>query len=215
MTSATHSRSLGIELALVFVLLPGVLAIWRPGSWIYTILWVALILCIRTLRKYHTYDFLSDWNRKALCWANIKPLLLRFLPFAFFLLGFVLYLIPEHFLSLPRRGIGLWIMVMVLYPAISVIPQEFIFRSFFMIRYRACFASPAALVLANGLIFGWVHIVLANWVAIVFSAIGGFLFAHTYQKYRSLALCCVEHAMYGWFIFTIGMGYFFYHGAVR
>ncbi len=44
---------------------------------------------------------------------------------------------------------------------------------------------------------------------------GGWLFADTYRQSRSLWLVCLEHALYGDLIFTIGLGTFFYHGAVR
>lgn len=199
----------------VFALLPALLALTKPHGWIYSLLWIALFLCLRTLKKHHAYHFRSDWNEKALRWDNFKPLLIRFFPFALFLLVFVWFMIPEHFLSLPRNNILLWMMVMVLYPAISVIPQELVFRSFFMTRYALIFSRQASMIIANGLAFGWVHIVLHNWVAVVFSAVGGFLFAHTYRKHRSLALCCAEHALYGCFLFTIGMGFYFYHGTVR
>ncbi|HXB22539.1 MAG TPA: hypothetical protein VNV88_14225 [Candidatus Solibacter sp.] len=46
-----------------------------------------------------------------------------------------------------------------------------------------------------------------------FSTIGGLLFALTYQQSGSLLLACIEHAIFGNFIFTIGLGQFFYHGA--
>jgi membrane protease YdiL (CAAX protease family) len=71
-----------------------------------------------------------------------------------------------------------------------------------------------ALVLISGAAFGLAHIVFNNWVAPVLCAVGGVLFAHTYHKTRSLALVCLEHALYGDFVFTVGLGRYFYHGAV-
>jgi hypothetical protein len=59
---------------------------------------------------------------------------------------------------------------------------------------------------------GFVHIALGNWISVVLSTIGGFLFALTYQQSESLILACIEHAIFGNFIFTIGLGQFFYHG---
>jgi len=36
--------------------------------------------------------------------------------------------------------------------------------------------------------------------------IGGVLFAYTYQKTKSTALVAIEHAVYGNWLFTVGMG---------
>ena len=44
------------------------------------------------------------------------------------------------------------------------------------------------------------------------SGVGGVLFARTYLTSGSLAMAALEHALYGNFIFTIGLGEFFFHG---
>jgi hypothetical protein len=43
--------------------------------------------------------------------------------------------------------------------------------------------------------------------------IGGFFFSLAYQLSGSLLLACVDHAIFGDFLFTIGLGEGFYHGA--
>ena len=43
--------------------------------------------------------------------------------------------------------------------------------------------------------------------------VGGLLFAYRYTKTGSLLTSCVEHALYGCFLFTVGLGRFFYHAA--
>jgi uncharacterized protein len=68
---------------------------------------------------------------------------------------------------------------------------------------------------ASALAFGFVHIIFGSWISVVLSTIGGLLFALTYMKSGSLLLTCIEHALFGDFIFTIGLGQFFYHGARR
>jgi len=129
-------------------------------------------------------------------------------------------------------------MVMLLYPPLSALPQEIIFRSYFFCRFRSLFitddphpsplpdreraakgkaqAGEGVLIVASALAFGWVHIVLQNWVAVAFSFAGGLLFGDTYQRTHSLAATCLEHALYGCTLFTFGLGFYFYHGmAVR
>lgn len=66
-------------------------------------------------------------------------------------------------------------------------------------------------MLINAALFGYVHIVFGNLLAVVFTVIGGLLFAYTYLKSRSVFLVSVEHAVYGNALYTFGLGRFFYH----
>ena len=88
------------------------------------------------------------------------------------------------------------------------------FRSYLFARFSGRLLPPVAMLLVSGLGFGFAHIVFGNWVAPTLCAIGGLLFAQTYQRTRSLALVAIEHALFGDFIFTLGLGRYFYHGAV-
>lgn len=107
----------------------------------------------------------------------------------------------------------MWLAVITLYPLASAFLQEIVFRAFFTLRYRALFNHAYSFVIINATIFGWVHILFGNFIAVTFTFLGGVLFARTYLKTRSTLLCAVEHSLYGDFIFTIGLGKFFYHGA--
>jgi uncharacterized protein len=121
---------------------------------------------------------------------------------------------PELLFGFVREKPLFWLIVMVMYPLISVVPQEIIFRRYMFDRYKTAF-SPRVLVLVSGVGFGFAHIVFGNWVAPVLCVIGGIMFAQTYARTRSLALVSLEHALYGDFIFTLGLGRYFYHGAVH
>ena len=99
-------------------------------------------------------------------------------------------------------------------PLLSVVPQEIIFRRYLFTRFETIF-TPAMMVLVSGLGFGFAHVVFGNWVAPLLCAIGGIMFAQTYARTRSLALVSLEHALYGNFVFTVGLGRYFYHGAVH
>jgi hypothetical protein len=128
-------------------------------------------------------------------------------------LGLLVYLTaPELLFTFPRRNPVIWGAVMLLYPLLSVYPQELVFRAFLFQRYRILFRTPRAQVVASALSFGFVHILFGNWLSVALSTLGGILFAHTYARSRSLLLASIEHAIYGDFIFTIGLGQFFFHG---
>ena len=202
---------LELEYVTLFGVLPPLVAILKIHSLMYILLWVFGGLVCYWLNKNH-YNFRQDWNCKIISKDVVSLIFKRFIILSCLLTLFTLVMIPEHFLRLPKDRPIIWLMVMIFYPLLSVIPQEIIFRSFFFRRYAKLFDTPQKMILFSALSFGWVHILLLNWVAVVFSAIGGIILASTYNKTKSLAAACLEHALYGCFIFTIGLGFYFYHG---
>lgn len=206
-----NHKYLALECFLIFAGLPAIVAWVKPDKWFLMVLIGVAVVAMGYLWKHYAYSFDRDWNARAVNRDNLRRVLLRFVPFALLLLGFAIYAVPERLFSLPLENPLLWMQVMLLYPLLSVLPQEIIYRSFFFRRY-VWICKPRTLIIINAIAFGWVHIVLNNAVAIIFSAIGGYLFADTYRRSRSLAVVCIEHAIYGCFIFTIGLGIYFYHG---
>lgn len=149
--------------------------------------------------------------------ANFRPYLAAVVVrnvICLVLLGVAVRLFAPYLLfSLVKRAPALWALVMLLYPLLSVYPQEILYRAFFFHRYQPLFGSGWAMVMASALAFGFVHIIFGNWLAVALCVIGGLLFSLTYQHSASLLLTCLDHAMFGEFIFTIGLGQFFYHGS--
>ena len=121
-------------------------------------------------------------------------------------------LAPHLFLSLPREHPLFWLAIMVLYPLLSVWPQEVIYRRFLFHRYARVFGE-SGVVVASALAFGFAHVIFLNPIAVALTTAGGVMFARNYAQERSLYLACLEHALYGCLVFTIGLGQFFYTGA--
>lgn len=59
------------------------------------------------------------------------------------------------------------------------------------------------------------HIFYANWMASLLSMFGGWLFSYRYTKTKSLIAISLEHGFGGDFLFTIGIGWYFYSGSIR
>src|SRR5262249_60664800 len=97
------------------------------------------------------------------------------------------------------------------YPLFSVYPQELLFRAYFFRRYQGLFGTGAGLIAAAALAFSFVHIIFGNWISVALTLIGGVLFGMTYRQSGSLLLTSIEHAVFGNFLFTIGLGEYFYH----
>jgi membrane protease YdiL (CAAX protease family) len=143
---------------------------------------------------------------------NLPSLFLRDLAFLILLAIAVRIFAPELLFSLVKRSPVFWALIMVFYPLVSVYPQEILYRAYFFHRYRPLFGSGWTMFIASACAFGFVHVIFGNWVAIALSAVGGLLFAVTYSSSGSLLLTCIDHALFGDFLFTIGLGRFFYHG---
>jgi membrane protease YdiL (CAAX protease family) len=122
---------------------------------------------------------------------------------------------PDRLFRFVRQAPGFWALVMILYPVISATAQELLYRAFFFHRYRPLLGQGAGAVAASAVLFGFAHIIFGAWLSVALSALGGVLFSLTYLRSGSLALAAIEHAIYGDFLFTIGLGEFFYHGARR
>ncbi|GAA4809528.1 CPBP family intramembrane glutamic endopeptidase [Litoribaculum gwangyangense] len=100
----------------------------------------------------------------------------------------------------------LWFIILFVYSFFSVYPQEIIYRTFFFKRYRDIFKNSRTLILVNAMLFSWAHIFFKNSLVMILTFLGGILFAITFKKTQSTLLVSIEHAVYGCWLFTVGMG---------
>lgn len=118
--------------------------------------------------------------------------------------------VPEALFYLPKNNPFLWAMIMVFYPLWSAFTQELIYRPFFFFRYQSIFGNKKILAIANGMLFGFLHFIFGNWIAVIGAAIVGTIWAFSYQKHKSLMAVAIEHAFIGNMLYTIGLGQYFY-----
>ncbi|RIA09961.1 CAAX prenyl protease-like protein [Flavobacteriaceae bacterium MAR_2010_72] len=100
----------------------------------------------------------------------------------------------------------MWLVLLFIYSLLSVYPQELIYRTFFFQRYEMWFSNPKLFIFINAIVFSLAHLFFRNSLVIILTFIGGLLFAMTFNKTRSTLLVSIEHAIYGCWLFTIGMG---------
>jgi membrane protease YdiL (CAAX protease family) len=151
------------------------------------------------------------WGLKSVHWGELSHLLMRFVLVTAFVVTLTLIYYPEALWSLLKRDLRLWLLIMVLYPVLSVLPQELIYRGFLFERYGARL-SGVIWILFSATAFALAHLFLRNLLAPAMCFAGGLLLARTYQRTQSLSLVVLEHALYGDLVFTIGLGQYFYHG---
>lgn len=121
---------------------------------------------------------------------------------------------PQLEWSFVRQSPVFWAVVMVAYPIVSVYPQGVLYRAFFFERYATLFPGKWAMIVASAAAFAFLHIIFRNWIAVVLTFAGGLLFAWRYAQTGSLAVSSFEHALYGCWLFTVGLGQYFYHGTI-
>lgn len=209
MPDQTRRLRLWLEIAVIFIGIPPLIMLAGQRWLMLVALWLGAAFAVVAMKKLQGFNHRREWNLAGVK-AGIAPVLARFIILSLFLLIFTAWHDPERLFSFPRERPVVWAAVMLLYPVLSVWPQELLFRSFLSWRYGSLFPGPQAYAIASAILFGYAHILFLNWIAIVFSAAGGLMFAHTYRRHKSLALACLEHALYGCLVFTLGLGWYFY-----
>ncbi|HML93977.1 MAG TPA: CPBP family intramembrane metalloprotease [Thermodesulfobacteriota bacterium] len=197
------------EFFVLFTAVPALIVFLRERWLMIALLWGGSMLAYVYLRKTRR----PDEGPRASFGEMMKRILLRFAVIAPLVTILVWTTAPDDFLSFPRENPRIWILVMALYPLLSVWPQEILYRALIYKRYAPVFGEGRGYLIASALAFGYMHIIFLNWIAVVMTLVGGFIFADNYRKRRSLALVSIEHALYGCLIFTVGLGRFFYVGA--
>jgi hypothetical protein len=202
-----------LEFLAIFVGVPLALVLGKPGIPPLPVLWLAAAYALIALWRDPEYPRAQLWNPRPLR-GQLLSIFLLFALGAAGIAGLIYRFAPRLFFNFIRTHPAVWALVMLLYPVLSVYPQGILFRSFLLHRYRNLHASPRqqqwALILLSALAFSFMHIVFRNWVAVVLTFAGGILFARRHLETRSLFVSSFEHALYGCFVFTVGLSQFFY-----
>jgi len=197
-----------LESVLIYLLPP--MLVWSgilPKMAVMPLLWSVFL---------YTFIILLRSGKAKLKW-NIAHKELHFILGRFLFLGtlailFAYYCYPALFLSFPKEHFAIWFIIMLLYPLVSALPQEIIFRAFFTYRFEVLLPDRILFLFSNALLFAYVHTVYSNMIAVLFSFLGALLFMSTYLRTRSVTMSTIEHLLYGNLIFTLGLGRFFYNG---
>jgi len=113
---------------------------------------------------------------------------------------------PDTLFNVISKKPLMWLRFIALYSFLSVVPQEIIYRSFYFQRYKNLFPNNTVFIVSNAIVFSLGHIFFMNMIVSTITFIGGIFFAHTYNKTKSLTLVCIEHVLYGCWLYTVGFG---------
>ncbi|WP_296313144.1 CPBP family intramembrane glutamic endopeptidase [Winogradskyella sp. UBA3174] len=145
--------------------------------------------------------------KKGISWRQFrKRTLLKFVGVFGITTAYVLVVDANNLFSMPLNKPFVWVIIIFVYSAFSVYPQELIYRTFFFQRYQSLFKNKTLFILCNAAVFSLAHIFFKNTLVLFLTFIGGIIFALTYKKTKSTLLVSIEHAIYGCWLFTVGMG---------
>ena len=193
-----------VELALLFVIMPllyvaDALPVHKLIPLVALLVYCTIVMLVNKPVNANRFSLACDW----------KLILIRFVIInvvVFLVIRFVLH--GELFADLQKNR-KLFYMILM-YPLLSALPQEVIFREFFFYRYNTLFRNPSVLVIMNVVLFAFAHIYFGSWLVIIFTLVGGTIFALTYRQTRSLLAVTIEHTLYGLMVLCSGLGEYFY-----
>ncbi len=200
----------GLEAAALFGATPAALAVFLSGRMVLPWLWLVAVACAAWLSRGGRMERAAwGWGRRP---AGLGRRILVRAAAGIALLTLLLAAIhPDYLFDLPRTRPGLWLLIALLYPLLSVYPQGIVYRAFFRARYGDLF-PPRLEPWVAAAAFSWAHVVFGNGWALGFTLIGGRLFYGTWLRYRSLLATAAEQSLFGVWLFTVGWGRFLYHG---
>ena len=200
---------LWFECAIAFVGVPAALTLY-PTSWDgHVALWSYSIYAITSLTRMRGFSWRTLWQGDGWSTKHRFHALLRFFAATPAIVILTYLIVPQRLFLFPMMRFKFWLMVMLLYPILSALPQELVFRSYFFQRYRELFPEPLPMLAANSVVFAVAHALFHNWVSPLLCVVAGGLFSWSYMQHRSLKWAAIEHGVYGCMIFTIGIGAFF------
>ena len=193
-----------IEFFLLFVVFPATLPL-DYANWVKLILGVIgfsyIVWVLVRVEKIELFNSLK------LPWKPFWKRILVIFPVVVGLTTLYVWLFaPQHLFFVPLENPLLFLFILFVYSVFSVWPQEVLYRTFFFKRYGDFFQSKYLLIFVNATVFCLAHLFFRNTLVLVLTFIGGILFGLTYLKFKSTTLVTIEHAIYGNWLFTVGMG---------
>jgi membrane protease YdiL (CAAX protease family) len=202
------------EMALLYVAAPFAVdrAVHQEGIPVFIALLPVLAVILMLLSVDRTFSLRRELTR-GFSLRQFFYILLTFAVGGGIVATYVAQYHPELFLEFPRNRPETYTRIMLLYPLMSVLVQELVYRTFFFHRYGLLFGSWWwAAILLNGVLFGLGHIVIGTPLAIYGTMATGALFAWRYAMTRSFWAVFIEHTLWGALVFTVGLGRYFFTG---
>lgn len=211
-TSDTLShRARWVEFIALYLGAPLLIALFMPPRLLFPALFALTLVGLWLLHR--TGGF--DWRALLRGWGAVPWGQAGLVALATFVAGWVILTLtmPEARFAILRARPEFLLLIWALYPILSALPQELIFRPLFFHRFGALFPDRQSALLVNAAVFSLAHLMYWSWIVAAMTLIGGWIFARLYVA-RGFPAALVLHAVAGNVIFAVGMGAYFWTGNV-
>jgi len=209
---AERPRRLWAEFAAFYLMAPVVGAVFLPANAMFAMLFGMTALGLGLLHLTPGFawrDLTRGWGR--IDWRRVGLVAAATAAAG---LAVVTATAPGAAFVLVRERPVLMAAILVLYPVLSALPQEVVFRALYFRRYGGFLPSGRAGIVLNAGIFALAHLMYWHWIVAAMTFAGGLAFAEAYARGRSFPTAVAAHAVAGNLIFLIGLGLYFYSGNV-
>ena len=206
-TNKNLSKYLFLEIFLLFVLTPIVLTL--PITIVLKISYVLLGFLYISWMSFKTRGYNKEKASIKLSRKVVFSISFRFIIIALATITFLYFYDKALLFDVVLNKPMLWLKFSGIYIVFSVIPQELIYRTFFVKRYQGLLKNKTVFILVNSVLFSFAHIWFQSWIVLSFTFIGSILFISTYLKTKSTWVVILEHSLYGVWLYTVGYGALF------
>jgi membrane protease YdiL (CAAX protease family) len=140
---------------------------------------------------------------------EVWKIILLFIPLAALMVLLIWRIDKSKLFYLPSANPWFLLLISIFYPVFSVVPQGLAYRALFFHRYGPLIPGNTLRIIASAVLFSFGHILYKNALVLVLAFFAGLIFAYRYYKTQSLLISVLEHSLYGIWLFTCGLGYFF------
>lgn len=207
-TGTAQRKSLFIfEILVIFLFMPLFFSLFKKIPPLFLII-IGGFYALWLLKKDENFDKRSFYKLPD-SKNEYKRVLIQAIFFSIFLYVIVSYFLPDRAFYFLKKDFSLWLSIIMIYGLFAVYPQEILYRAFIFHRYGSIVKNRMMLIHLSAILFAFGHILYLNPITLILSLFGGYLFSYTYAKSGSMVLVSIEHFLYGFLLYTIGLGEYF------
>ncbi|RJE81549.1 type II CAAX prenyl endopeptidase Rce1 family protein [Paracoccus sp. JM45] len=209
--AVTPNLWLKAEFAAIYLLAPMAIALFLPPGHLFralAIFSIAGMVLLWVTGGFRWRQLVRGWRRMP--WREIVGIIIVTFATCYLILAISR---PGALFATPRNNPMMLLAIWVLYPLLSALPQELIFRPLFFHRYAAILPAGRAAIALNAAVFSFAHLMYWSWIVAFMTFFGGWIFARAYLRHGFPAAWAL-HAVAGNVLFALGMGVYFYSGNV-
>lgn len=204
---------LWVEFTAFYIVTPVAVACFMPPDRLFEGLFFFMLVGLALL--WATPGF--QWRELTHGWAAIRWKPLAGLALVTLISGIIIMQIaaPQRMFATLLDHPERLVMIAILYPLLSALPQEVVFRALYFRRYQEIMPTGYHGMILNAAFFSLAHLMYWSAVVTVMTFVGGLIFAWAHSVRRSFPMAWVMHSVAGFIIFTVGLGIYFYSGNVE